>query len=81
MPTNPTASPLNTEVIANARPLAVPTRPFALSRRSSGTSSVTVVDRATDRRLPAIAPASTSTVRPQNARLPMSRTAPGGATT
>ena len=32
MPSRPMARPLNTEVIANATPLAVPTRPFARSR-------------------------------------------------
>ena len=46
------ASPLNTEVIANDTPFTVPTRPFALSWRSSGTSNVTVVDRATDAQVP-----------------------------
>ena len=67
--------PLKTDVIANATPLAVPTSPFARSRPSSGTSSVTVVERATVRRLPAIAPVSTSTTNAQNAGLPRSRSA------
>ena len=44
--------PLNTEVMANDTPVTVPTMPLALSRRSSGTSSVTQVDRAMPRMLP-----------------------------
>ena len=65
IPSRPTARPLNTEVIANATPFAVPTSPFARSRPSSGTRRVTVVERATDRRLPAIAPPSTSAMNAQ----------------
>ena len=73
--------PLNTDVIANATPFAVPTSPFARSRPSSGTSRVTVVERATDRRLPAIAPPSTSTMNAQKPGWPRSRSADAGATT
>ena len=73
IPSSPMARPLNTDVIANATPFAVPTRPFARSRPSSGTRSVTVVDRATARRLPAIAPVSTSTTSAQKAGLVRSR--------
>ena len=70
MPSRPIARPLNTDVIANAMPLAVPMTPFARSCRSSGTSRVTVVVRATIRRLPAIAPTRMSVVKIQNAGSP-----------
>jgi hypothetical protein len=80
MPSNPMASPLNTDVIAKATPFAVPTSPFARSRPSSGTRSVTVVDSATARRLPAIAPPRMSTMNAQNAGWPRSRSAEPGAT-
>ena len=46
IPSNPTDRPLKTLVIMNAMPCTVPTKPLALSRPSSGTSKVTVVDRA-----------------------------------
>ena len=68
MPSRPMARPLNTEVIANATPFTVPTSPFALSRSSSGTRRVTVVASATERRLPAMAPARINVTRAQNAR-------------
>ena len=74
------ARPLNTDVIANATPFAVPTSPFARSWLSSGTSSVTVVESATERRLPAIAPPRMSAMKVQNAGWPMSRTAEAGET-
>ena len=35
------ANPEKTEVMAKLRPLTMPTKPFMLARRSSGTSSVT----------------------------------------
>ena len=80
IPSRPMARPLNTEVRAKATPLAVPTRPLARSRPSSGTSRVTVVDSATERRLPAIAPARTSVMNAQKAGSPRSRSAEPGAT-
>ena len=46
MPRPPMTRPLNTEVSANDSPVTVPTMPLAWSRWSSGTSSVTLVDRA-----------------------------------
>ena len=62
IPPRPTSSPLITEVIRKERPEAVPTRPLARSRRSAGMSSVTAVDIAIVRMLPAITPTiSTST--------------------
>lgn len=65
IPSMPIASPLKTEVRAKATQLAVPTSPLARSRRSSETRSVTVVDRATARRLPATEPARTSMMNTQ----------------
>ena len=78
MPSMPMARPLNTEVSAKPIPLTVPISPFALSWRSSGTSRVTVVDNATVRRFPAIAPASTIVMKAQKAGRPRSwRESPG----
>ena len=72
MPSWPTASPENTDVIANPRPLTMPTMPFMFARRPSGTSSVTQVDSAIPRALSTIAPRRISRTKPQNARLPIS---------
>ena len=47
-------SPLNTAVTANAAPVTVPIWPFALARRSSGTSIVTHVDSAIVRIVPRV---------------------------
>ena len=49
MPRPPMTRPLKTEVMAKETPVTVPTRPLARSRRSSGTSSVTQVERAMPR--------------------------------
>ena len=46
MPRKPIARPENTLVTRNARPCTVPTRPFAFACFSTGTSRVTVVERA-----------------------------------
>ncbi len=54
MPAKPISSPLITEVTRYETPMIEPTRPFARSRRSAGTSKVTVVDMAMLRMLPAI---------------------------
>ena len=59
-------SPLNTDVTANDTPVTVPTMPLARSRRSSGTSSVTHVDMAMLRIIPATDPASVAATRIQN---------------
>ncbi len=80
MPRKPTPKPLSTDVIAKTTPLAVPTSPLARSRPSSGTRSVTVVDSATMRRLPAIAPTRTRTMNAQNAGCARSRIPAAGAT-
>ncbi len=58
--------PLNTDVTANDTPVTVPTMPLARSRRSSGTSSVTHVDMAMLRIIPATDPASVAPTRIQN---------------
>ena len=58
--------PLNTDVIANDTPVTVPTMPLARSRRSSGTSSVTHVDRAMPRICPATDPTSVAATSSQN---------------
>ena len=62
----PMTRPLNTEVIANETPVTVPTMPLARSRRSSGTSSVTHVDRAMPRICPATEPSSVTPTSTQN---------------
>ena len=56
MPRKPMTKPLKIEATTKPTPFAVPTKPLALSRRSSGTRIVTSVDKAIERRLPAIAP-------------------------
>ena len=61
--------PLKTEVIVKATPLTVPTRPLALSRRSSGTRRLTQVDRAMPRIEPATEPMRTRAVSSQNQTL------------
>jgi hypothetical protein len=73
IPSWPTPSPLKTEVIANATPFAVPTIPLARSWRSSGTSSVTVVESATARRFPTTAPTRMRPTSTQKAGFPSSR--------
>ena len=69
-------SPLNTEVMAKDTPVTVPTRPLARSRRSSGTSSVTVVDRAMLRIWPATEPSSVQATSTQNHGLRSRRRSP-----
>ena len=71
-------SPLNTDVMANDTPVTVPTRPFALSRRSSGTSSVTHVDMAMPRMWPATEPSSVNPVSTQNSGLRSCSRSPDG---
>ena len=72
--------PLNTEVIANDTPVTVPTRPLALSRRSSGTSRVTHVDIAMPRICPATEPSNVKPASTQNNGLrSCSRSAAGTA--
>ena len=56
MPSSPIASPLKMLVTMNAMPWTVPTRPLAFACRSTGTSSVTVVDSAMLRRFSTTAP-------------------------
>ena len=80
MPRRPTARPLNTDVAAKLSPLTTPTWPFALSRSSAGTSSVTVVDSAMPRALSTTAPASTVRLSAQNAGDAMSVNADFGRT-
>ena len=57
-----TRRPLITEVTRKLTPIDMPTSPFARSRRSSGISAVTRVDRAIPRMLPAITPIIASTM-------------------
>ena len=69
IPDSPTSSPLITEVTRNDAPFVVPTRPFARSRPSGGTSMVTAVDSVMARRLPTITPAISSSTSAQSAGL------------
>jgi hypothetical protein len=72
MPSSPTLRPLKTLVIMNEMPWTVPTRPLALSRPSSGTSRVTVVESAMLRRLSTTPPTRITPVNSQNHALPQS---------
>ena len=72
MPSSPTLRPLKTLVIMNEMPWTVPTRPLALSRSSSGTSRVTVVESAMLRRLSTTPPTRITPVNSQNHALPQS---------
>ncbi|CAH0316088.1 hypothetical protein SRABI128_04685 [Microbacterium sp. Bi128] len=78
MPSTPTDSPLNTLVTTKERPCTVPTRPFAFGRRSSGTSSVTVVDSAMLRMFSTTAPARMTPAKIQNQGPPRSSSARSG---
>ena len=78
MPRSPMASPLNTLVTMNAMPCTVPTRPFALACRSTGTSRVTVVDRAMLRMFSTTEPKRMMPVNTQNHGPPRSRSADSG---
>src|SRR5688572_30156560 len=80
-PKKPIARPLKIEAARNATPFAVPTRPLALSRFSSGIMIVTSVDRAIPRKLPAIAPTSASTTNTQSMELEGSVKTTGGVET
>ena len=64
-----TSRPLITEVTRNDTPMVVPTRPLALSRRSSGMSRVTRVGIAIERRLPVTTPTISSTTKTQSRTL------------
>ncbi len=78
IPSNATSSPDNTEVTRKDTPVADPTRPFARSRTSAGTSSVTSVGIATVRRFPVITPSISSTTKPHSSGLPGSRNSASG---
>ena len=54
-----------------AEAATMPTRPFMLARRSSGTSSVTQVDNAIPRALSTMAPRRMRSTKTQNGRLPI----------
>ena len=69
IPDNPTSSPLITDVTRNEAPFVVPTRPFARSRPSAGTSIVTTVDSVIARRLPTITPLISSRTSAHSAGL------------
>ena len=71
---------LMTEVVKNPMPLTMPTRPLALSRRSSGMRIVTRVGRAMERILPAMTPTMTRTMNPHSQGAPTCFIAPSGAT-
>ena len=80
MPSSPTDSPENTLVTMNATPCTVPTSPFARSRRSAGTSRVTVVDRAMFRRFSTTPPTRITPANSQNHGPPQStRTSSGNS--
>ena len=70
--------PLKTEVMAKETPVTVPTRPLALSRRSSGTSRVTQVDSAMLRIIPATEPSNVKPMRTQNQGLRRRRRSSAG---
>ena len=72
MPSRPTLRPLKTLVIMNEMPWTVPTRPLALSRPSSGTSRVTVVESAMLRMLSTTPPIRMTPANSQNQGLPQS---------
>ena len=78
MPPAATRRPLITEVTRNDTPVAVPTSPFALSRRSSGMSRVTSVGIAMVRRLPVTTPSISSTTNTHSRTLPGSRNVASG---
>ncbi len=78
MPRSPIARPLNTLVTMNATPWTVPTRPFALACRSSGTRSVTVVDSAMFRMCSTTEPNRMMPENAQNHGPPRSRSADSG---
>jgi hypothetical protein len=78
MPPAATNRPLITEVTRNDNPVAVPTSPLALSRRSSGMSRVTRVGIAIVRRLPVTTPSISSTTKTHSRRLPGSRNTTSG---
>ena len=67
IPGPPITRPLKTDVMAKEMPVTVPTKPLALSRRPSGTSSVTHVDSAIPRMLPATEPSSVAPTSTQSA--------------
>ena len=69
MPPAATRRPLITEVTRNDTPRVVPTRPLALSLRSSGIKRVTSVMSAIDRIFPAITPNIDSTTKTQSITL------------
>jgi hypothetical protein len=69
MPPAATSRPLITDVTRNETPVVVPTRPLALSRRSSGINTVTSVCRAIVRILPVITPNMVSTMKTHNITL------------
>src|SRR5215207_10401812 len=62
-------SPLKTDAARKATPFAVPTKPLARSRPGSGTRTVTSVERAIARRLPATAPNRAGTTKTQRLTL------------
>src|SRR6478735_3022481 len=66
MPSSPIDRPENTLVTMKAMPCTAPTRPFALSRRSPGTSRVTVVDNAMLRRFSTTPPTRITPANAQN---------------
>ena len=78
MPPAATSRPLITEVTRNDTPVALPTSPFALSRRSSGISRVTRVGIAIVRRLPATTPTISRTTNTHRRTLPGSRKVASG---
>ena len=69
IPPHATRKPLIAEVVTKPIPVAMPTSPFALSRRSSGTSRVTSVGSAMLRTLPAITPNMTARINSHKAML------------
>jgi len=80
-PRKPITRPLRVDATRKATPLALPTRPFALSLCSSGIKTVTSVKSAIPRKFPAMAPASASTMNTQRMTLEASVKLTGGVET
>ncbi len=78
MPSWPIAKPATTEVIMNPSPATIPTRPLALARSVSGTSSVTTVPSAMLRADSMMAPVRSNTMKAKKGSEPSVRSCSRG---
>ena len=78
IPLAPTSNPLITDVTRKLMPAAVPTRPLARSRRSSGIRMVTTVGMAIMRMFPTITPLIRSRTKTHKVTLVGSRNRSSG---